>query len=64
MSNLLLQMNQAAGHYMQYEDIIPTDIKIPKAKHTKLYFLSFSAFPWYQNTQIAQYFIQHLLCFQ
>lgn len=71
MSNLLLQMNQAvrksiwnqaAGYYMLYEDPILTEIKIPKAKNTKLYFLRFFAFSWYQNTQIAQHSKQHLLC--
>lgn len=50
MSNLLLQMdqterksiwNQAAEQYMLYEDPILTEIKIPEAKHTKLYFLRF-----------------------
>lgn len=64
MSNLLLQMdqterksiwNQAAEQYMLYEDPILIEIKIPEAKHTKLYFLRFFAFSWYQNTQIAQY---------
>lgn len=49
---------------MLYEDPILTEIKISKAKHTKLYFLRFFAFSWYQNTQIAQYPKYYLLYFQ
>lgn len=48
--------NQAAGHYMLYEDPILTEINIPKAKHTKLYFEVFciSLLSKYTNSTVLQ----------